>query len=206
MLIIERSDARTSGTDHLLSDDDVAALTAAATSPNLVPFEILGESVVPGLTQVPLILQGTFIQITNTAGTTGSITLQYKPTVPFVAAPPGGKIKLTANYIYSDLSINDITSPFIRNPSLPTFGFGIPAGGTIIVGVQYVATGLTQLSALAATEAAGNRGSVQLSVSSGSSFLVTATVRQVFVNQQTLATIAAAAYAVPNAAGPLVTG
>ncbi|MEH3118044.1 MAG: hypothetical protein PGN25_10745 [Methylorubrum populi] len=206
MLIIAPSDSHAPSPDEILPDGDLAALNAAAAGTNLAPFEILGESVVPGLTQVPLILQGTFIQITNTGGS-ASFGLQYKPTVPFVASPPGGKIKLTANYISNNLNISDITQTFVNNPAAPGIGFFMPAGGTIIVGVQYVATGLSLVAApLAATEAAGNRGSVQLNVSSGGSFLVTATVRQVFVNQQTLATVAAAAYSVPIAGGPVVTG
>ena len=105
--------------------------------------------------QVPLILQGTFIQITNVGGSTG-IGLQYRPTVPFVASPPGGKIKLTANYINTNLNISDITQNFTSNPSSPSFGFNIPAGGTIIVGVQYVATGLSLVAAPLAADGVDN--------------------------------------------------
>lgn len=206
MLIVEKQ-SQSPLADQILPDDKLGELTALAAGPYAAPFEILGESIVPGLTQVPLILQGTFIQVTNTGGGNASIGLQYLPTVPFVATPSGGKIKLTANYIYSNLQIYDITQTFINNPASPGLGFFIPAGGTIIVGLQYVATGLSLLSgALAPTEAAGNRGIVRLNPSGGSTFLVTTTVRQAFVNQQTLAPVAAAAYSVAVGGGPVVSG
>ncbi|WP_018263729.1 hypothetical protein [Methylobacterium sp. WSM2598] len=204
-LIANPSAALAAPDDLLVPDSDPAAVATV-----LIPFEVLGEPIVPGLTQVPLVLQGIFIQITNTSAV-GSATLQltYLPTVPFVVAPPGGKIQLAANLIGSDLSISNITPEFANRPGRPTFGRTIPPGGTIIVGVEYVATGLGLASqGVAATESAANRGSVLLQVNAGTPLLVTATIRQYFVSQtgNPLVPIAAAAYSVAIPGGPVVGG
>lgn len=208
MLIVENPAALPP--DRMMSDDDFDAVKSLAAGPYSVPFEILGEPIVPGLTQVPLVLQGTFIQITNTASSgSAQIQLRYLPTVPFVLAPSGGKIKLAANLVNYDLRILDFTSYFQNTPAGPNIYLTIPANQTLIIGLQYVATGLALASqSVAITEAAGNRGFVQLTPSSGATFLVTATVRQFFVSQQgsPLVPIAAAAYSVPIGGGPVVTG
>ncbi|MCJ2080090.1 hypothetical protein [Methylobacterium sp. J-090] len=211
MLIVENPNAQTTlPPDLIISDADFDAVKALGAGPYSVPFEILGEPIVPGFTQVPLVLQGTFIQVTNTAGSgVAQIQLRYLPTVPFVASPSGGKIKLTANLVNYNLSIIDYTSVFQNNPSSPIIYLSIPANQTLIFGVQYVATGLSAVAqAVAATESAGNRGIVQLTPQAGSTFLATATVRQFFVSQQgsPLVPIAAAAYSVPIGGGPVIAG
>ena len=211
MLIVENPYAQTTlPADLFVSDDDFDALKSLTAGSYTVPFEILGEPIVPGLTQVPLVLQGTFIQITNTAASgSATIQLRYIPTVPFVVAPPGGKIKLAANLVNYNLSIFDYTSFFQNTPAGPTITLVIPTNQTLIIGVQYVATGLSAVSqSVAITEAAGNRGIVRLTPQAGSTFLATATVRQFFVSQtgNPLVPIAAAAYSVPIGGGPVIAG
>ncbi|KQT18837.1 hypothetical protein ASG40_15990 [Methylobacterium sp. Leaf399] len=210
MLIVENPHASTTLPDDLLTSEDafnaVKSLTAV---PYTVPFEVLGEPIVPGLTQVPLVLQGTFIQITNTATSgSASIQLSYRPTVPFILSASGGTINLAANLVYYDLTIYDQTFAFTKSPSNPNLFYTIPANQTLIVGVQYVSTGLSLASRSGAvTESAGNRGIVSLLPSGGSTFLATATVRQFFVNQNApLAPIAAAAYSVPIGGGGVIVG
>lgn len=211
MLIVENTHAQCTLPPELnISDADFNAVKAVGAGPYSVPFEILGEPIVPGFSQVPLVLQGTFLQLTNT-GSSGSAVIQliYRPTVPFVTAPQGGKVKLMANLVNYDLSIIDYSSRFQNNPASVIIYLSIPANQTLIFGVQYVATGLSALGqAVGLSEAAGNRGIIQLVPSTGSTFLATATVRQFFVSQQgsPLMPIAAAAYSVAIGGGPVITG
>ncbi|WP_375466204.1 hypothetical protein [uncultured Methylobacterium sp.] len=171
------------------------------------PFEILGESIVPGLTNVPAVLQGTFIQATNLGNDLQSLFLFYVPTAPFVFGPSSNKVVLGANFIDDNLKIFDFTSDFRTQRYL---SIRIPAGKTFIVGLQYFINPNAALTAPTpvGSEAMGNRGIIQLLPSGAGKFLVTATVRQNFIRSLSNPTdiISSTAYSVPISTGPIVKG
>jgi hypothetical protein len=173
---------------------------------NLTSFEVLAQPVAPGLS-TPIVQQGTFIQISNLSTVDSTISLNFTPSPAFV------KEDLLVDYIDNSGNVTVVSATtFLTAP----FGFNnisIPAGGTYIFGVQYAipTTSPSSSPTSRATSDSGVavRGYVTLSASTGSSLLVTATIRQVFYNYVTRADVtfvldvSEAAYALPLINGPL---
>lgn len=175
---------------------------AAASSGYRVPFEVLGESIVPGLTTVPAIFQGTFVQITNPGPDAFGCRLYYVPTRPFNFGPSPQNVTLNANFIDGDLNVFNFTNDFRNSQQLYIV---IPGFKTFIVGIQYAVIPRAEADLTAPApvgpEALGNRGYINIQTPTN---LVTTTIRQVFVKSLAEPTtiISATAYSVPNATLP----
>lgn len=189
-----------------VAPEDIAGRLMAVPNLPFAPFEILGESIVPDMTNVPAVLQGTFVQVTNVGADKASLLIVYAPTAPFEFGPSSQKVVLGANYIDGDLKVFDYTEDFKKASFL---FIRIPKQKTFIAGLQYyIAQDKTAAAPDPKKEAMGNRGFILFGASSGSRCLVTATVRQNFV--RSLANpadiISSTAYSVPLSTGSILEG
>lgn len=191
------------------------AIGAAAQA--LTSFEVLAQPIAPGVPDIPYVQQGFFTQITNMDPSPAKVTLIYESSPLFVAS--NGPIALFTNMIDQTGAITQYPAATFLNAPVGFKNISIPAGDTVLLGVQYLllpsaqnpskvtpATGGTPQNSQAA------RGMFSLHAAPGTSLMVLATVRQVFTNYTPASTstnavvldVSEAAYAVPLAGGPLV--
>lgn len=176
----------------------------------LSSFEVLASPIAPGVPDVPYIQQGFFLQVTNLGAASAILSLEYRPSPAFVETD--GAIKLFTNIIDEagtpqQYPINAFLSAPVGYEAL-----NIPAGGTWLIGVQYLllppppvifdpATGTTPQDSFT------TRGVVQATAVAGARFAVLATHRQVFSTFDgagALVETDSTAYALPTVGGPEV--
>ena len=172
----------------------------------ITSFEVLAQPLVPGVPNVPYVQQGSFFQITNLSPATQSLNLNFNATPAFVAR--SGNVSLFTNFIDNLGNVTQYPPNIFLQPPVGFAQIPIPSNGTFIFGVQYVITPGQSQNLVGSTpqDGLGARGFVTLVASTGASFLVSATIRQVFTNftaQGAVSNLSEAAYALPLVNGPL---
>lgn len=171
----------------------------------ITSFEVLAQPLVPGVPDIPYVQQGTFVQITNLGPNDQTISLNFNATPAFVAQ--SGNVSLFTNFIDNNGNVTQYPTNIFLTAPIGFAGVTIPANETIILGVQYVLSPGQSQDLVGATpqDGLGTRGTVTLIGQTGASFLVLATIRQVFTNftpTGAVSNLSEAAYSVPLVNGP----
>lgn len=174
----------------------------------LTAFEVLASPVAPGVPNVPYVQQGFFLQITNLGVANAFLGLEYQGNPAFVQSV--GAVKLFTNVIDSVGQPQQYPAAAFLGAPVGFEALDVPAGATILVGVQYLLLPPPAFTTTAATgttpqDAFTTRGIVHASADPGTKFFVLATVRQVFTTYDgagALVSTDSAAYSVPINGGP----
>lgn len=177
----------------------------------LTSFEVLASPVAPRVPNVPYIQQGFFLQVTNLGTQSALLSLEYQGSPAFIASR--GAIKLFTNIIDNAGVPQQYPAADFLSAPVGFESLNIPAGGTWLIGVQYLllpppAFTLTPATGTTPQDAFTTRGVVHGTAAAGTKFLVLATARQVFSAYDAAGALVendSAAYALPIVGGPQVT-
>ena len=174
----------------------------------LTSFEILCSPIAPGVPDVPYVQQGFFLQVTNLGAQTAFLSIEYVATPEFIESQGG--IKLFTNIIDDAGRPQQYPAGAFLSAPVGYEALNIPAGSTWLAGVQYLLLTpppfqTSPVTGATPQDAFRTRGMVRATAAAGTSWLVLASIRQVFSTFNAsggLVETDSAAYSVPIVGGP----